>query len=188
MDNDYKSHFEVYTVKQDTDETRSLSFDSRRRSRQQIFSEMPFHKFLIVVVGYYTSREISVQRLGAYRLNYQHKSQEYFEDTCGHHRSIRCVEEVIQKPLWHNAESLIVVGWLEKAFYCLYESSTSSIVTSSSSSSSLTPRPPRPPRPHGLPQLSRLLHQGRFHLHHLHLHHLSVHTRVALLQCWHGER
>src|SRR5271154_1537027 len=127
MDNDYKSHFEVYTVKQDTDETRSLSFDSRRRSRQQIFSEMPFHKFLIVVVGYYTSREISVQCLGAYRLNYRHKSQEYFEDTCGHHRSIRCVEEVIQKPPWHNAESLIVVGWLEKAFYCLYESSTSSM-------------------------------------------------------------
>ena len=124
MDNDYKSHFEVYTVKQDTDETRSLSFDSRRRSRQQIFSEMPFHKFLIVVVGYYTSREISVQCLGAYRLNYWwHKSQEYFEDTYGHHRSIRCVEEVIQKPPWHNAESLIVVGWLEKAFYCLYESS-----------------------------------------------------------------
>src|SRR5271154_394323 len=57
----------LHTVKQDTNETRSRSFDSRRHSRQQIFSEMPFHKFLIVVVGYYTSREISVHHLGAYR-------------------------------------------------------------------------------------------------------------------------
>ena len=38
---------------------------------------------------------------------------------------------------------------------------------------------------------SLVVSQCRFHFYHLHLHHLrhlSVHTRVALLQCWHGER
>jgi len=41
---------------------------------------MPFHKFLIVVVGYCTSREISVQRLGAYRAGDTRAKSTYFED------------------------------------------------------------------------------------------------------------